>query len=161
MDKKDKKKLCAQCEGSIPYQLKHCPFCGFEQQERAINPTLDASSEKNSGLSSLYNPPYLSQSIGEARKEAFAEEKSTPQEFPSDRETIQAVENQFAKKELIIILLLSIGGQFMMLGLMLLFFSVDGFVTLQWKSKFWYFYCLFSIPFILFGLKSLKRFESN
>lgn len=158
MDKKDKKKLCAQCEGSIPYQLKHCPFCGFEQQERVMVSTLDEASEKNSGLSALYNPPYLSQSIGEARKEQTIQEKPQQQEISSDREAIQAVENQLAKKELIIILLLSIGGQFMMLGLMLLFFSVDGYVTLQWKSKYWYFYCVFSIPFILLGLKSLKRF---
>ena len=159
MDKKDKKKLCAQCEGTIPYQLTHCPFCGYEPQKKNPAELLADASAQNAGLSSLYNPPYLSKSIGESRKETTQEQINPYQELTEGKEDIQAVENHLAKMELIVILLISIGGQFMMLGLMLLLFSVDGYVTLQWKSKYWYFYCIFSIPFILLGLKLLKKFK--
>lgn len=160
MEKKDKKKLCTQCEGNIPYHLKHCPFCGFEQQVKN-NLTEQANEDINSSLSSLYNPPYLSQSIGEVRKESYLQSSISSLDQNNDKDSYGSVENKLAKKELIVILLLSIGGQFMMLGLMLLLFAVDGYVTLQWKSKYWYFYCLFSIPFLLLGLKSLKRFGPN
>jgi len=159
MERKDKKKLCAQCEGNIPYHLTHCPFCGFEQQKNSID-FLEESNRKSSELSSLYHPPYLSKSIGEVRKEESSHTKSiNAEESIEEKESIQSMENHLAKKELIVILLLSIGGQFMMLGLMLLLFSIDGFVTLQWKSKYWYFYCLFSMPFLLLGFKFLQKFK--
>jgi len=157
MDKKDKKKLCPQCEGNIPYQMTNCPFCGFEQEEKQEDERIKIHNA--SGLSSLYNPPYLAQSIGEVRKEPTQTFKIPPKEEQEPLHKEQSLESQLAKKELITILLLSIGGQFMMLGLILLFFSVDGVVTLQWKSQYWYFYCLFSAPFILLGLKWLNFFS--
>lgn len=159
MEKKDRKKLCAQCEGNIPYNMKHCPFCGFEQQEKISTDFFEENNQKNSDLSSLYNPPYLSKSIGEARREITQESINNFSSTSEEREDLQNLENTLAKKELIVIILLSVGGQFMMLGLMLLLFSVDGVVTLQWKSKYWYFYCIFSMPFLLLGLKSLKKFK--
>lgn len=155
MDRKDKKKLCPQCEGTIPYQMPHCPFCGFEH---FIKETSTAKTLSNQGLSALYHPPYLAQSIGEVRKEVkdSPELNSDPAANPFPE---RSLEDRLAKVELITIVLLSIGGQFMMLGLMLLLFSVDGVVTLQWKSQYWYFYSLFSIPFLLLGLKWLNRFS--
>ena len=156
MDKKDKKKLCSQCEGSIPYQLTQCPFCGYEQQDKSSSEVLSDTLDRNRGLSSLYHPPYLSQSIGEVRKD-----KTEHISFPKEQESEQSndKENELAKKEVIVILLLAIGGQFMLLGCILLLFSVDGIVTLQWKSKYWYIYCLFSVPFLILGFKLLKKFK--
>lgn len=155
MDRKDKKKLCPQCEGTIPYQMPHCPFCGFEH---FIKETSTAQTLGSQGLSSLYHPPYLAQSIGEVRKDPKDTQATPPDPAPASP-IEKSLEDRLAKVELITIILLSIGGQFMMLGLMLLLFSVDGVVTLQWKSQYWYFYSLFSIPFLLLGLKWLNRFS--
>lgn len=161
MEKKDRHKLCPQCEGNIPMMAVHCPFCGFGQIDPSYQNKRGFEQATPSSLSSLYNPPYLAQSIGESRKEQDEEGEEIREQLDTPNQEIEEIEKNLAKKELIIILLLSVGGQFMMLGLILFFFSVDGVVTLQWKSKFWYFYCLFSIPFILLGLKSLKRFEQK
>jgi hypothetical protein len=160
MEKKDRHKLCPQCEGNIPMMAMHCPFCGFAQADPSYQNKREFKEVSQSSLSSLYNPPYLAQSIGESRKER-EEVQETEEQRETPNQEIEEIEKNLAKKELIIIILLAIGGQFMMLGLILFFFSVDGVVTLQWKSKYWYFYCLFSIPFLLLGLKSLKRLEQK
>ncbi len=154
-----KKRLCSQCEASIPYEMGHCPFCGQEQIEK-ISIEEESQHGDSLHLSELYHPPYLAQSLGEVRKEQkpFESYSTSSERSGFDEQQLEQTEKHLAKKELMIILLLSIGGQFMLLGLMLFFFSIDGVVTLQWKSQFWYLYSLFSVPFLLLGFRSLKRF---
>lgn len=51
------------------------------------------------------------------------------------------------------ILLLSIGSNLMVLGLLQLLFSDEGILRLEWKSHYWFLYCLGALPLLFLGLK--------
>ena len=54
------------------------------------------------------------------------------------------------------LLFLMIGAHLFMLGALLLFCSKDGFVNLQWNSRFWFLYCLMGLPLLIFGGKMVN-----
>jgi hypothetical protein len=55
------------------------------------------------------------------------------------------------------VLLLTIASNILTLGLLQFFFSDNGVLTLEWSSKYWFLYCLASLPLFFFGFKKANR----
>lgn len=160
MSTKTHKKLCWNCDGYVHvYEIK-CPYCGAVlseyNEEKTREPNLDypishALEERSYSqvAADSFDPPYQSYGqnfaqepqVGEARQDAKS--KKNPAES-------QDVQNPVAS-----LLLLIPGSVLFILGIMLAFFSTDGFLTFQFKSKFSIFYLLGALPLLYLGYKSL------
>lgn len=137
MNTKTNKKLCWNCEGSVEKDAVQCLYCGV---------TLTPSDEDNdssslNSASAIPHPPYTA---GD----------NAPQNGLYSSETKQ-IKNSSNIIGLTFTLLLS-GIVLFLFSLMLLFFSNDGVLTLQWDSDYWFIYLLISLPFLLLGWKLLR-----
>ena len=129
-------------------------------------------------LASLYKPPYSirnRQGIGvpdereETQFQQAAPQKENPlfQPYgkPEPKETsrvqqpIESEEDEVTTRggTILPLLLLMIGSHLLILGLLLLFCSKNGIVTLEWSSRFWGFYLLLGAPMLYLGGRILKR----
>jgi hypothetical protein len=55
------------------------------------------------------------------------------------------------------ILLLSLAGNLLTIGLLLLLFSNGGVLHLEWDASYWFAYCLAAMPLLFLGLKKAKE----
>lgn len=148
------------------------------QDKKFVDQTLQES------LASLYKPPYSvrnRQGLGvpDEREETPFKEAEPQEENPlfqsyeqmeiKDPVTLlppvqhtELVEEVVTRRGNILpLLFLMIGAHLCMLGVLLLFCSKDGIVTLQWSSRFWFLYCLISIPLFYFGGRMLKPMNTT
>jgi len=51
------------------------------------------------------------------------------------------------------LLLLSLGGNLLLLGLLQLLFSDNGLLRLEWNSSYWFIYALAALPLLFVGYK--------
>jgi hypothetical protein len=153
MKPKKRQKLCFNCEGEIDLDVIVCPFCAAdlreekpEQARSRFNPPKDlsGSSKNQETMQSLYPPHYVSKPTEES------EAASAPVQPMVQEEEKQ--KNIFAPT-----ILLTLGVQLCVLGLLMLFFSHKGVLILKWNAGFWVLYLLASIPLFLFGYKSLSK----
>ncbi len=149
MKTKKRQKLCFNCEGEIDLDVIVCPFCAADlreekpelQKERA-DPTV--SLKNLTTQQSLYpshyaeTPKQEQQSQEEAPKMASVEEESKSIIGPT--------------------ILMTLGAQLLFLGIFMLLFSRDGAIILKWDARLWFFYVLASIPFLIFGYRSIAKF---
>lgn len=154
MNKKNDKKLCWNCDGGVSLHLTVCPYCGVDLSQDGHSSVDEVvfqniNSEKPS-KTEVPASPYAHLFDNESKEEKWniPIEENQDEEKKDSRPTM--------KKEMIAMLLLLPGMFFLFFGLVLLFFSSDGLLTLIWKDNFAYFYFLGGIPLILFGFKSLK-----
>lgn len=59
------------------------------------------------------------------------------------------------------LLLLILGGNLLILGLLQFFFSESGHLRLEWDSKYWFVYCVLALPVLYFGFKKAKQFKET
>jgi hypothetical protein len=151
MKAKKRQKMCYNCEGEIDLDVIVCPFCAAdlraekpEQQRTPYNP---AASVKNLNTQqSLYPPHYAPKAQEEEPSEAFAEEPAL-----SIAETDEP-KNIFGPT-----ILITLGAQLLLFGLLMFLFSHKGSLILKWDARFWFFYVLASIPLLIFGYKSVSK----
>ncbi|HSX27113.1 MAG TPA: hypothetical protein VLE89_08940 [Chlamydiales bacterium] len=158
MKPKKRQKMCYNCEGEIDLDVIVCPYCAAdlraekpEQQYAAYNP---ASSVKNLNaahqqtMKSLYPPVYSA--------EETAAEAAAP---PPAAETALPIEEEPAQDKTIVgaTLLVSLGVQLLLLGLLMLLFSSKGMFILKWDSRLSVFYVFASIPLLIFGYRALTK----
>jgi len=55
------------------------------------------------------------------------------------------------------VLLLTVGLQLLLLGFLLVLLSHNGSLTLKWDARLWFLYIFASIPFLIFGYRSLAK----
>ena len=172
--------MCSHCDGRIPLDAPVCPYCASEQV------ALQASDEDaqfyrqqslQESLTAPYSPPYSAKDPGymhadlkqgssfmkqaESYRDLLSEKKfastnalgvpTIPPEM--QQEQIMAEE----KTSFWPILLLSIGANLLMLGILQLFFSNQGFLRLEWDSSYWFIYCLIALPLVVFGYKKASQ----
>jgi hypothetical protein len=77
------------------------------------------------------------------------EQKLAPPAAPA----VEAVVHEEKQNPFWSILLLSLGTNLFVLGLLQFFFSDQGVLRLEWNSAHWFFYCLGAIPLLFFGWK--------
>lgn len=161
MSKKNDKRLCWNCDGSVSLHLNQCPYCGVdlsrpvEQEEE--NPFKNFSSPFQSPFSSesIPKPPYgnaYNQDLSvseEEWKNALGDEAESSQ---SEEDEVDAT----TKREMIALLLLLPGVVFLLFGLALILFSSEGVMTLKWNQNFAYFYFLGAVPLLLLGWRALR-----
>jgi hypothetical protein len=68
-----------------------------------------------------------------------------------------AVEEGEAKTILGPTLLMTLGAQLLLFGLLMLLFSHKGVMILKWDARFWFLYLFASAPFLFFGWRSLSK----
>jgi len=136
---------------STPQSNVNDPFAAHKNQF--------AQNEMEQKKSSFTFKPPLFKSVNKEREtvKAKAPEEPRTQDLPKPK-TLEAS----PKKQTLSILFLSLGAQLMAIGLLLLIFSTDGQLTLQWTAKNWYIYCLLAVPLLGFGWFSIQeRIASN
>lgn len=154
----ERTKMCQFCEGSIPIEAGDCPYCGqspIENHEGYV--AQKGQTEPN--LEDRYQPPYVPDK--DIKLKASSPQTNVNDPFAAHKEEFarneqaekkpERLEKPATKKETLSILLLSIGAQLFAVGLLIVLFSTDGKLTLEWASRYWYVYCLLGLPMIFFG----------
>jgi len=185
MQTKDRQKMCGNCDGRIPFDADTCPYCASEQsaapQSAGSAKELHHQSLQDS-LTSLYTPPYAGKSPGfmsptgekkevpnfsnpQPLKEPMAEKRFSSAGVSLGVPTIPvdaAEEHQVdeGRSSFWPILLLSFGANLLMVGLLQLFFSDNGFLRLEWDSSYWFVYCLAALPLFFLGFKKVNALKS-
>ncbi len=187
MNQLSKTVACSNCQADVNSEATYCPFCAADlltgskrEQEQAVQSDMFENQTLKDSLASLYKPPYSirnQQGVGvpDEREESpfikAAPQKEDPLFQPYEatqpppqppEEIVQEEPPEEDKQRGLVspLLLLLVGTQLALLGLLILLFSKDGLVTLEWQSKHWFIYCLISAPLVFLGVRQLKRFEA-
>lgn len=148
MKPKKRQKLCCHCEGEVDLDVIVCPFCAADlreekpEQKTIYNPDV---SLKNLGMQqSLYPPHYAPKPLEESVNESLPAEDAMAQE--------EETKNIWGP-----VILLTLGAQLLLFGILMLLFSHKGAMVLKWDARMWFIYILASIPFLIFGYRSTSR----
>lgn len=174
---KDRQKMCSSCDGRIPLEALHCPYCATEQSNSAFEKSYLQQKALQDSLLSFYPPPYSLKKNNNANqseqnnstvllksiKEPALEKKfiSTPAakaSFPKVEEKTE-MEYHEEKNGFWPILLLSVAANLLIVGMLQLLFSDEGYLRLEWNSHYWFFYCLASLPLFFLGYRKVHQFK--
>lgn len=150
MKPKKRQKLCHNCEGEIDLDVIVCPFCAAdlreEKPEQAYSPFVTTSSvlSQKESVQSLY--PNMNLDID-------AQEDSEDGSFSESPK----IEEDKKAGVVLPIMLFTLGAQLFVLSLLMALFSSKGVIILKWDARFWFFYLFASVPFLIFGYKSLSK----
>ncbi len=149
-----KKKLCWNCEGNVSRQIDNCPFCGVY-----LHAAEDESEER-------WNPSFQS------RPQIDEENSNHPIPFSPLQDPIDQPDtslNDFSppsiysqiRHEILPILLLMSGSVFFLFGVILLLFSQNGTLVLQWNGNHWPYFLIASIPSLIVGWKYFQDIPTS
>jgi hypothetical protein len=159
----------------IPIDAIMCPYCNaalWENQSESASfqtPSYKQQPSVNGNFSSLYSPPYSGKeqptheefpSSMKKKAESFksAQRINTPATGLDDTYALEKEDSQVGQKSIFwAILLLSLAVNLVMLGLLQLFFSDGGFLRLEWRSSYWFIYCLISLPLFYLGIRKVNQ----
>jgi hypothetical protein len=149
-----KKKLCWNCEGNVSNTIDNCPYCGvylhsneLDEDYSSWNPSYRPSSKTEEIPSPLYQ--------GNHKEEEREEQEE--QLKGSDWDQIFGQ----LKKDIFPIFFLMAGSVFFLFGIILLLFSKDGHLTLQWESHTGYYFLAFAIPAAILGWNFFQQSEEE
>lgn len=151
-----KKKLCWNCDGNIEKLSDNCPYCGVylhtppADEDDSWNPPYKLSLFSKEDQEEIPAPHYQAQ-----EEEAQADEPATDVDS-GDNTTF----TQFRSEILPIILLLA-GSSFFLFGTVLLLFSHNGTLILQWNGSNWIYFLLLALPCVFLGWRSLGQNEEE
>ena len=143
-----KKKLCWNCEGNIVADIDNCPYCGVYVHP----PELD---EVNHWSSS-----YAAEEEEEIPSPVYQlhpeKEQTSDVDFNEESNSTLSLSKQI-KQDLLPILLLMSGSVFFLFGIVLLLFSQDGTLILQWNGNSWPYILTFSLLSVGYGWRLLAQ----
>lgn len=186
MKQADHTKICSGCDADVSYEATYCPFCGTDLLTSLVESKTEKDAPDNrfsaqsleESLASLYKPPYSvrnRQGLGvpDEREESTFKQVSAPKEDPlfqtyeAPPKRVEPVRPPAAEVKVKTqaeergsvwpLLLLSIGLNLAVLGILILFFSKGGVVRLEWSARYWFFYLLIGLPTAYLGVRSLKQ----
>ncbi len=143
MTKKNEKRLCWNCDGSVSHHLTLCPYCGVDLTQKPDN-----GSPFKSFVSA--KSPFEMAVSEEEWKKALEEEKEVP---PKEK---QEESQKETKQEMTALLLLLPGIVFLLFGLALILFSHDGVISLRWNQNVAYFYLIGALPLLYLGWRTFR-----
>lgn len=142
--------MCYNCEGEVDLDVIVCPFCAAdlraEKPEQQRSTYSSSASVKNLNTQQSLYPPHYAPKAQEEPAEALAEEPS-----------LAVAEEEESKSIFGPIILITLGAQLLLFGLLMFLFSHKGALILKWDARFWFFYVLASIPLLIFGYKSVSK----
>lgn len=180
MKPKDRQKICSNCDGRIAIDSEHCPYCGTlatampREETSEPAPLFDHQSIQDS-LTSLYTPPYSNKSTPSMKQDKMRPKPITKENHDnqlsaslgkynysqSSLPVIDTEEKSEEKSSFSPLLFLLLGSNMLVIGLLQLFFSEGGILRLEWKSKYWFVYCLIAIPVLLMGYKKASQMSEK
>lgn len=167
MNTKTHKKLCWNCDGYVHIYEIQCPYCAADLSDYAC----DKAKERNAPLSDSIEE--VKEKIQEevpkpAYQSSYGHFEELPKHIESAPKEFEIKEEKDVENPLAALLLLLPGSVLFLLGLSMILFSGDGYLTFKFKSKFWYFYLVGSLPLLLLGYRALfsnkqveKRVSTN
>lgn len=156
MNKPIKTKLCWNCEGSVSRSAENCPYCAVY-----LSPENDDPQEE-----SAFKAPYKPE-----REKATLEVPKAPY-IPGDDGLKEEAEDGGGKESVlpsslslfqstfIPLIFLTTGLIFLFFSAMLLLFSENGKLNLQWDGESWYLYAMLALPMLFFGWRFLDQSDS-
>lgn len=154
-----KKKLCWNCEGNVAKNIDNCPYCGVylhgleEEGDSTWNPAYQPSSNKTEEIPSpLYQIKPEVEETSDQEETAFLEN-----ERPFSWSSLFGQ----LKRDIFPSLFLMMGSVFFLFGIVLVLFSQNGSLTLQWQESDGLYFLLFAIPLIAFGWMFLQQLETD
>lgn len=153
-----KKKLCWNCEGNVARETDNCPYCGVyvhsaeTEDDSGWNPDYRPS-ESEEIPSPLYRIPRAHDSSSVENLEATPSDSSDPISFFPLLARL--------KEDLFPVLFLMTGSVFFLFGVILVLFSQNGTLTLQWQSRNGFYFLLLAFPLIGFGWRFLRQMHSE
>jgi len=146
--------MCCHCEGEVDLDVIVCPFCAADlreekpEQQRQVY-TATTSLKNISTQQSLYPPHY-------APKAPVVEPEEAAAALSAEEAPVLA-ESEEAKNIFGPIILVTLGAQLLLFGILMLLFSHKGVMILKWDARLWFLYIFASIPFLIFGYRSVSK----
>lgn len=166
-----RQKICPQCKGRVPSESSECLYCTADlSDEKEREETLANYQSFEASLSTLYTPQYAAPSAPSHSDTAAISSLYPGYELPSEPETktpfaaphrAEAIpeEHPQGNRSFFSILLLSLGANFLCIGLMLLLLGKGGTLSLSWNTHYWPLYCLLGLPLTFLGWRVLRRID--
>jgi hypothetical protein len=148
MSKPEKKKLCWNCEGNVSRTAENCPYCAVY-----LNPE-PATEEPE--VKPLYSPQASAGTIPKAPYSPPQGEGAGAQEEAPALKSEHAANSLFRSIFLPITLLTAGLFSILFAGILLLF-STQGVLTLEWDGELWYLYAIAGTPLLFFGWRFLEK----
>lgn len=150
MNKPVKTKLCWNCEGNVSRSLENCPYCAVY-----LNPDSEDLKED-------IQAPYAFQKRKEENeipKAPYQVSSNEVQEEDADtiKEDILLPPQTLFQSIFAPLLFLTTGLISLFFALILVLFSENGTLTLQWNADFWYVYAIAAFPLLFLGWRYLGR----
>lgn len=157
MNQAKNRKLCWNCEGNVHLHAAKCPYCGTDLSAESSRP-----SEQKEPLSrrpqqrTAEPPPYADlENPSEPPPPPYWQEEEVLWN-ESRSASSEPIRESGERREILPMLLLLPGAFFLLFGFILLLFSKDGTLTLEWNAHYAFFYLAFSLPLIFFGWRFLS-----
>lgn len=144
-----KKKLCWNCEGRVAQVDENCPFCGVYLSSSSLINQQDESSTHIAPYRPSTDKTIPASPYGNKEEEAKDEESSEIMQ--------EEALNPNQRSNLLSFTLLLAGSVFLVFGLILLIFSRQGTLTLQWNASYWFAYLGLAIVLLFSGWRSLQN----
>ncbi|MCP5469537.1 MAG: hypothetical protein H7A36_03420 [Chlamydiales bacterium] len=159
MVKKNEKRICWNCDGEVSLHLERCPYCGVDISNPAPAHERTPYQAQEMGSPFQSAPPQEDDPYSfHPRPSPLAQENVAVSDKEWD-ESLEDPEEEIAhtgKRDVVALLLLLPGVVFLLFGLLLLFFSKEGTLTLHWSRNLAYFYFLGAVPLIYLGWRAIK-----
>lgn len=148
-----KKKMCWNCEGRVAFSDENCPYCGvYLSSSSLINPQNE---------SSTHIPPYRTGSDKSIPASPYGMNKDVEEEKTED--TTESVQeealNPTQSSTVLPFVLLLASSVFLVFGLILLVFSNQGTLTLQWNASYWFVYLGTAAVLLFIGWRSMRNLK--
>lgn len=150
MKPKKRQKLCSNCDGEIDLDVIVCPYCAADLREEKPEQQLTTTPARPLNGTQMSESLYPSSFPVHEESEVPPEKEAVAESLPSETEENPHLTLQAA-------LLFSVGVQLFILGFLLVLFSHQGSVLLKWDARLWFLYVFASIPFLIFGYRSLTK----
>lgn len=155
-----KKKLCWNCEGNVSRQIDNCPYCGVYlhaeelEEEGFWHPSRQSSKyqELEQEQEQDPTPSPLYQITPEVEETTATHPKIEELELKAHLVSFEQL-----KQDVFPTLFLMSGSVFFLFGVILLLFSQEGSLTLQWNGNHWIYFLALGIPFLCYGWKCLQQ----
>ncbi len=149
-----RQKLCCNCDGEIDLDVIVCPYCAADLRDE--KPEQQRSAHIAGNVRPLNGGHQMSEALYPL---PFGQQETNENAPPTEIVQSQVAPALEEKPNRIVssVLLLTVGLQLLLLGFLLVLLSHNGSLTLKWDARLWFLYIFASIPFLIFGYRSLAK----